>query len=43
MARVSTRYLIEPLIGVIAEGIKALTAQLQQLVALGVAIQRGNG
>jgi hypothetical protein len=34
---VSTRYFTEPLIGVFAEGIEALAAQLLQFVALGVA------
>jgi hypothetical protein len=32
-ARVSTRYFTEPLIGVFAEGIEALAAQLLQFVA----------
>jgi hypothetical protein len=36
-ARVSTRYFTEPLIGVLAEGIEPLAAQLLQCVALGVA------
>jgi hypothetical protein len=34
---VSTLYFTEPLIGVLAEGVEALAAQLLQLVALGVA------
>ena len=37
LARVSTRYFTEPLIGVLAEGIETLAAQLLQRVALGVA------
>ena len=37
LARVSTRYFTEPLIGVLAEGIETLPAQLLQRVALGVA------
>jgi hypothetical protein len=34
---VSTRYFTEPLIGLLAEGIEALAAELQQFVALAIA------